>query len=700
MSALDIIVPVAGAGDDFRRCAASLLRHTDLDRHRLVVVLDGAQDAGVEAAMADLAARLGAALSTLVNPQRRGFVVSANRGLAASRRDAILLNSDTVVTAGWAEKLQAAAGSAPTVGTATPFSNHGSICSLPDGWNENALPAGHDVDSFARLVEGAAVPSYPRLPSGVGFCLYLRRALLDGVGAFDEAAFGEGYGEEVDLCLRAARAGWEHVLDDATFVFHAGSASFGRSRARRVARGERTLARRHPHYRATIAAFLAADPLRPARQRVVAALRRAPAHPRRPQPPSHVLHLVHGWPPFSPAGTETVARALARRQLEWRAVSAYARLADPGRDHAAAVAYCDEGIDVRLVVNNFTSRDPLARNALVDRRLHADFAAFLARNRPQLVHVHHLAGHGFSLPAAAAALGIPYVLHLHDWWGLCGRANLLDAARQPCPGPALDRCSRCLPMTARFPARGWSLPLHALRAHLGRRVVWGAAAVIVGSASLAASLSELGLLAGAPHLRQVPYGIDLAGPGPQRALPRLPLRFGFVGSLLPHKGLHVAAAAFRDLDPALATLEVWGDEDAAPAYAAEVRALAGQARIRFHGRFAEAEKVATLGGLDALLVPSLGRESFGLVAYEALACGTPVIVARGSALAELAAQLPAGAAFTPGAADELRQVVHGLIARPATLDDWARVRPNVRSADAMAAEVEAVYAEVLARRRV
>ena len=47
--------------------------------------------------------------------------------------------------------------------------------------------------------------------TGVGFCLYIRRQLIESVGAFDPV-FGLGYGEENDFCMRATRAGFRNVL--------------------------------------------------------------------------------------------------------------------------------------------------------------------------------------------------------------------------------------------------------------------------------------------------------------------------------------------------------------------------------------------------------------------------------------------------------------------------------------------------------
>src|SRR5258707_8983466 len=65
------------------------------------------------------------------------------------------------------------------------------------------------------------------IPTAVGFCMYIRRRCLDRVGAFDEERYGAGYGEEVDFCMRAARAGFRHMVAADVFVRHVGEVSFG-----------------------------------------------------------------------------------------------------------------------------------------------------------------------------------------------------------------------------------------------------------------------------------------------------------------------------------------------------------------------------------------------------------------------------------------------------------------------------------------
>lgn len=695
---VDVVLPVWGAAAALARCLRSVAAHTDLRAHRLRLALDGPQPAAVEDVLAAWTGVAGIAIER--GAERRGYPATVNRALAGSRADAVLLNSDVIVTARWIEKLRAAAGSAPDVASATPFSNDAAICSLPRFLARNALPDGWDVDRFAALVEERTQRAYPRLPTGVGMCLYVKRAALDRVGVFDADAFGLGYGEENDWCMRAAAAGYAHVLDDATFVFHEGQQSFGRARKRLARTAMRVLRRRHPAYLPAVARFMREDPIAPLRARVTDALR-----PRRPSADAApaVLHLAHGWPPWNHAGVEQYAWSLAVRQAERRAVTVYARIADPGRDDGDVLELLDRGgVRVRLVVNGFTARNPIVRNAIAARALERDFARLLDETRPALVHVHHLAGLCASLVAVAARRRIPIVYHLHDWWTVCARANMLDRGRRFCAGPSLAKCAWCVPMTRVPPARLWSGALHALRRAIVRRGLRRAAVLVVGSAAIEASLGALGGLPADVPIARVPYGVSLDGPPPSPVTGERPgdgpLRVGLVGSMMPHKGVHVAVSAFGGMDPAVARLDVWGAASAEPGYTEEVRRLADGNPVHFHARFAETDKRAVLSSLDLLVVPSLGLESFGLVVDEAMACGVPVVAARRGALADRLADCGGAALVDPERPEELRAWIERLARDRGMLAEWRRRLPVVRTMDEHAAEIEALYARVLAER--
>lgn len=466
---IDVIVPVHGAGAVFRRCAASLIAHADAfgvdplealapgGRWRLVIVLDGPPDAGSVQAVEELhaAARRepatlagrGFELEVLEHETPLGFVASVNHALQGSDRDVVLLNSDTQVTPGWLGRLRAAAYSDSKIATVTPFSNNATICSLPRFLDENALPAGYTVDSFGALVTRVSERAYPPLPTGVGFCLYVKRSVLDELGPFDEA-FGVGYGEEVDFCLRAASRGYVHVLDDATFIFHEGSRSFGRRREERVRHGERLVLARYPDYLKDVAEFIKTDPPAAARARVLDKLKQTAATDRRAAAaasigdpsashdasgssdanaewPRRVLHIVPGWPPWTSGDAAMLAvHALVRDQSARREVFVYAGMADPDRAPGSAVEYLDGGVRVRLIVARADAdgtadagddtggagsglrRTVLSRIGLRPDPVGKDFARFVDDVRPEIVHVHDPGGESLDLFATSRARAI------------------------------------------------------------------------------------------------------------------------------------------------------------------------------------------------------------------------------------------------------------------------------------------------------
>jgi len=88
------------------------------------------------------------------NEQNKGFFNNINIGMAQSQdRDVIILNSDTIVTKNWVDKMVACAYSDSSIGTVTPVSNNATLCSVPNFCEENVLPKGMTVEQVAAIVE-------------------------------------------------------------------------------------------------------------------------------------------------------------------------------------------------------------------------------------------------------------------------------------------------------------------------------------------------------------------------------------------------------------------------------------------------------------------------------------------------------------------------------------------------------------------
>jgi glycosyltransferase involved in cell wall biosynthesis len=222
---------------------------------------------------------------------------------------------------------------------------------------------------------------------------------------------------------------------------------------------------------------------------------------------------------------------------------------------------------------------------------------------------------------------------------------------------------------------------------------------VAGSRFLPRSWREMGWLPGSAPVEVVPYGIPHALPGGSRReeTPRLPLRFGFVGALMRHKGAHVAVEAFGGVPPEAARLRLWGDPDADPAYVERTLRQARGADVRVEGRFSEGEKSRVFSEMDVLLVPSIGLESYGIVVDEAMAHGVPVVASREGALPERFDE-SCGAFVPPGDPGALRAEIERLVTRPETICQWRRALPAVRTLEDAAERIEEIYGEVLASR--
>lgn len=225
---VDVVICVHNAFDDVRRCLESVLDQTD-SAYGLILVDDGSDEPTrryLERFALDHRAQL------LRNEVAQGYTVAANRGLRLSRSEfCVLLNSDTVVSAGWLKRMVACADTDERIGLVGPLSNTASWQSIPriadgDDWAENPLPQGVSVQEMGTSIAEYSARVCPRVPFLNGFCLMVRRRLIDCIGYFDEARFGRGYGEEDDYAIRARKAGWVLAIADDVYIYHAQSRSY------------------------------------------------------------------------------------------------------------------------------------------------------------------------------------------------------------------------------------------------------------------------------------------------------------------------------------------------------------------------------------------------------------------------------------------------------------------------------------------
>jgi O-antigen biosynthesis protein len=216
---VDLIICVRSSLDVVKHFLPALIQYTS--RPYALIMVDDGNDDVTRVYLADFALAAGAML--LRTDCATGFASAAVLGLRHSNADyVVILNSDVDVSPGWLERMVACAAADERIGLVGPLSNYDPQHSLPeelrdDRWATNPLPNEAPPAVMAAHSQ-ASGELYPRLTFLPGFCLMIKRAVINEVGHFDEASFGEWFMGEQDYRLRASQAGWQLALADDVYV--------------------------------------------------------------------------------------------------------------------------------------------------------------------------------------------------------------------------------------------------------------------------------------------------------------------------------------------------------------------------------------------------------------------------------------------------------------------------------------------------
>lgn len=233
---IDIIICIHNALDDVIECLESVIEYTP-PIFKLILVDDGSDEA-TKSFLKDFALSHDACL--LRNDVALGYTFAANQGLRSSTGNyVILLNSDTIVSADWLDRMLECAESDERIGIVGPLSNTASWQSVPKiescgDWATNDLPDSISVQLMAELIGRYSCRCYPKLPFLNGFCLLIKRILINQIGYLDEDNFGAGYGEENDYCIRARKEQWLLAVADDVYIYHKQSRSYSNDRRKKL----------------------------------------------------------------------------------------------------------------------------------------------------------------------------------------------------------------------------------------------------------------------------------------------------------------------------------------------------------------------------------------------------------------------------------------------------------------------------------
>jgi len=253
------------------------------------------------------------------------------------------------------------------------------------------------------------------------------------------------------------------------------------------------------------------------------------------------------------------------------------------------------------------------------------------------------------------------VIHGHDWMV----AHTASAARDLMQAPLV----MTMHATEAGRHQGW-LPSDLSRAIHGIEwwATYQAQRVIVCSEHMRWEVDQL---FATPRTKTIviPNGVDLeAWRVSRHAIARVRATYGrplvvYTGRLEWEKGVHTLIDALADLRKETWSAVIAGRGSKENDLRNEVRRRRLGQRIRFAGWLPELQVRHLVAAADCVVVPSI-YEPFGMVALEAAAAGTPLVVAASGGLAEVVDDGTTGRVFEPGDARSLAGKIHDTIAHP------------------------------------
>ena len=449
-----------------------------------------------------------------------------------------------------------------------------------------------------------------------------------------------------------------------------------------------------------------------------------------------ILQVIHGFPPHNVAGSEVYTYTLSRELAKAHEVYVFHRVDAPERGEYDLQHTTYDGLKVWAINNTFRYCDSFEqtyRNDVIAEK----FGHLLEQLGPDIVHFGHVLNLSTTLVAEAKRRGIPVIFTLHDFWLFCPLGQLLKHDLALCSGPKEPDCAKCsAPQLAIRPSlrRAFdglrrSVPRFQQNTGLRRflrkayhryaRLVFpiqrkGKAQVRLRMEQVSDMCSQVDLFVtpsqflldkvvefGIPRTQIVHerHGFDKAVVGNVSHKPSSKLRFGYTGTFIPAKGVHVLLEAFIALDSTAAELRLhgrfsplpYGHED----YPGRLKALSQQPNVLWCGEYVNADIGGILSDIDVLVVPSIWYENSPLTIQEAFLAGVPVITANIGGMAELVKDGVNGLLFEVGNAEDLAARMQTLIDDRTLVEELRRNASPVLSIEEHAATIESYYSRLL-----
>ncbi|WP_304125524.1 glycosyltransferase [Methanosphaera cuniculi] len=429
-----VIIPIYNAYEDTRKCIKSVLKYTNT-QYELLLIDDASPDKRINPMLREFSEKYDH-IHLITNTKNHGFVSNVNLGITSSSNDVVLLNSDTIVTPNWLRKLKISAYLGRNIGTVTPLSNNAGAFSVPIIGKTNIIDEKLGLEATSNIIEKINDPKIST-PTAHGFCMYIKRAVIDDIGLFD-MGFNMGYCEENDFSMRAFNAGWENVIDPTVYIYHNQGSSFGKKRQKLMDTNRKYLETKHPDYKAKVTEFLESEDYLHVREDIGDALANEKII-NEDNNKKNILYVIHESKGGTPYTTNDLMQHISDDYNVYLLTSGkfYIKLykfqpvklsTNKGLENGAEFQKDLFRIYKRKIKSTYSIQRPY------NEEFEQVYFNILVNLHIDIVHIRHLIYHTFDMPRVAHALGLKVILSFHDLYYICPSHNLIDDRGQYCGG--------------------------------------------------------------------------------------------------------------------------------------------------------------------------------------------------------------------------------------------------------------------------
>jgi len=442
-----------------------------------------------------------------------------------------------------------------------------------------------------------------------------------------------------------------------------------------------------------------------------------------------ILQVIHSFPPYTIAGSEVYTYNLSCELAKKHEVSIFHRVNDRYKKEYE-IAYNNlDGLKIYTINNTFKdcySFEMIYKNEIISKK----FAELLDKLQPDIVHIQHLLFLSTTLIREIKQRNIPIVYTLHDYWLICPQAQLLKRNMEVCNNRHSLDCLDCQVYQLSI-RRGIKKIYHTIYnltpnlAQLFRKIYLSWASPIF----LSSENSVNGIKARTAHIKSMCDLVDIflapsqflrekfiaSGIAPAKVIfspygfnqdlfkdykktdSNGKIRFAYIGTLLPHKGVDVMIKAFNRIDCERAQLNIYGrlyPYTGFEYYPKYLKRLTKNKSIKFMGGFENSKIVDIFSNIDVLIVPSIWPENSPLVIQEAFLTKISVIASNIGGIPELVRDSVNGLLFRANDTDDLYDKVKLIINNPDVIEKLRHNISTIKTIEENADELEKIYTKL------